>query len=145
MTETLNRQVQLARRPQGAPVPDDFRIIDVPVPVPSEGELLLRNLCLSLDPYMRGRMNDSRDAYAPPYALGAKAQRQWRALNAYGRTLILPSPSAGARRHPGELGRASGRTAAPLRVTINASLRPMLLQVHSPEWSRASSAREVVD
>ncbi|MBP2302382.1 NADP-dependent oxidoreductase [Azospirillum picis] len=71
MTETLNRQVHLVRRPQGAPVPDDFRIVDHPLPVPGEGELLLRNLYLSLDPYMRGRMNDSRDSYAPPYALDA--------------------------------------------------------------------------
>jgi NADPH-dependent curcumin reductase CurA len=71
MTEILNRQVQLARRPQGAPVPGDFRILDGPVPVPMEGELLLRNLYLSLDPYMRGRMNDSHSSYAPPYALDA--------------------------------------------------------------------------
>ncbi|MCJ8520981.1 NADPH-dependent curcumin reductase CurA [Pseudorhizobium tarimense] len=71
MTKTLNRQVQLVRRPQGAPVPGDFRIVDGRVPAPSEGQMLLRNLYLSLDPYMRGRMNDSRDSYAPPYALDA--------------------------------------------------------------------------
>jgi hypothetical protein len=71
MIRTLNRQVQLVRRPQGAPVPDDFRIVDGPVPAPKDGELLLRNLYLSLDPYMRGRMNDSRGSYASPYALGA--------------------------------------------------------------------------
>ncbi|MGK6315575.1 NADP-dependent oxidoreductase [Neorhizobium sp. DT-125] len=71
MTKTVNRQVQLVRRPQGAPVPGDFRIVDCPVPMPSEGELLLRNLYLSLDPYMRGRMNDSHESYARPYALDA--------------------------------------------------------------------------
>ena len=71
MTTPLNRQVHLVRRPQGAPVPGDFRIVDGPVPVPGEGELLLRNLYLSLDPYMRGRMNDSHGSYAPPYALDA--------------------------------------------------------------------------
>ncbi|CUX02229.1 MULTISPECIES: NADP-dependent oxidoreductase [Agrobacterium] len=71
MSTTTNRQVHLVRRPQGAPVAADFRIVDRPVPAPSEGELLLRNLHLSLDPYMRGRMNDNRDSYAPPYELDA--------------------------------------------------------------------------
>lgn len=71
MNMPLNRQVRLVRRPQGAPVLEDFRIVDAPVPVPQTGELLLRNLYLSLDPYMRGRMNDSHDSYAPPYALDA--------------------------------------------------------------------------
>lgn len=49
MNQTLNRQVQLARRPRGAPAPDEFRIVDGPVPAPNDGELLLRNLYLSLD------------------------------------------------------------------------------------------------
>ena len=71
MNTTINRQVHLVRRPQGAPVLADFRIVDGPVPAPNEGELLLRNLYLSLDPYMRGRMNDNHDSYAPPYALDA--------------------------------------------------------------------------
>ena len=71
MTENINRQVLLVRRPQGAPRREDFHVIDGPLPIPAKGELLLRNLYLSLDPYMRGRMNDRQDSYAPPYSLGA--------------------------------------------------------------------------
>lgn len=71
MNQVINRQVLLARRPQGAPRNDDFRMVGAPMPLAGEGELLLRNLYLSLDPYMRGRMNDARGSYAPPYALNA--------------------------------------------------------------------------
>jgi NADPH-dependent curcumin reductase CurA len=71
MNQAINKQVLLARRPQGAPCHDDFRMVDAPMPLAGEGELLLRNLYLSLDPYMRGRMNDTRASYAPPYALNA--------------------------------------------------------------------------
>src|SRR4051794_39433181 len=63
------REVQLARRPSGAPVPEDFRIVEVEVPEPAAGELVVRNTWMSVDPYMRGRMNEAR-SYAPPYELG---------------------------------------------------------------------------
>ncbi len=66
---TLSREVALAARPQGAPQPSDFRLTDVELPPPGEGQLLVRNLFLSVDPYMRGRMNDAR-SYTPPFALG---------------------------------------------------------------------------
>ena len=69
MTET-NLAVLLARRPVGAPVPDDFILVEQPVPVPSEGEVLVRNRFLSLDPYMRGRMSDAK-SYAAPVAINA--------------------------------------------------------------------------
>lgn len=62
------RRIVLARRPQGAPTPGDFRLEEVPVPTPGEGEVLLRTLYLSLDPYMRGRMSDA-PSYAPPMAV----------------------------------------------------------------------------
>jgi len=62
---TQNRQVLLARRPQGAPVPEDFRIAESPIPVPDKGQFLARTIYLSLDPYMRGRMNAER-SYAEP-------------------------------------------------------------------------------
>jgi len=65
-----NRQVLLARRPQGAVTDGDFNIVDAPMPVAGEGEVLVRNTWLSLDPYMRGRMNDVK-SYVPPVALGA--------------------------------------------------------------------------
>jgi NADPH-dependent curcumin reductase CurA len=69
MSEASSRRIVLAARPQGVPRPDDFRIEDVPVPAPRANEVLLRVLYLSLDPYMRGRM-DERKSYAKPVALG---------------------------------------------------------------------------
>ncbi len=65
----VNRQILLRRRPVGAPAADDFSSVDSPVPAPREGEVLRRTIYLSLDPYMRGRMNETR-SYAPPVALG---------------------------------------------------------------------------
>ena len=70
MTPALNQRVLLASRPEGLPRPDNFRIVEEPVPVPAEGQLLLEILYLSLDPYMRGRMDDAK-SYAEPVALGA--------------------------------------------------------------------------
>ena len=63
------RQIVLAARPSGVPTPENFRLESGPLPVPVTGELLLRTKYLSLDPYMRGRMNDAR-SYAAPVALG---------------------------------------------------------------------------
>ncbi len=69
MAETLSR-VLLARRPGGAPVPDDFRLEEgLPLPELAEGEALVRTVWLSLDPYMRGRMSDA-PSYAPSVGLG---------------------------------------------------------------------------
>ena len=66
---TMNRQVLLARRPQGAVTEDDFRMVDVPIGAPGEGQVLVKNEWLSLDPYMRGRMNDVK-SYVPSVQLG---------------------------------------------------------------------------
>lgn len=69
-TSTLiNRRIVLASRPVGAPSPDDFRFEDVPAGEPSDGQLLLQILYLSLDPYMRGRMSAAK-SYAKPVAIG---------------------------------------------------------------------------
>ena len=68
-SQPINRRIVLARRPQGAPVPEDFRLEQSAIPTPAQGQLLLRTLHLSLDPYMRGRMSDT-PSYAPPVALG---------------------------------------------------------------------------
>lgn len=65
----LNRQLLLHARPNGVPTPDDFRLEQTPVPQPAEGQVLLRTIYLSLDPYMRGRMSDA-PSYAPPVELG---------------------------------------------------------------------------
>ena len=64
------REVRLAARPQGEPVPTDFELATVEVPDPAEGEVLVRNLVMSVDPYMRGRMNDVK-SYVPPFQVGA--------------------------------------------------------------------------
>ena len=69
-TTPVNRRIVLARRPQGAPVPEDFRLERHPVPGAGIAGVLLRTRYLSLDPYMRGRMNEG-PSYAPPVALGA--------------------------------------------------------------------------
>jgi NADPH-dependent curcumin reductase len=57
---TTNKRIVLASRPQGAVVPENFRIEEAPTPRPAEGEVLVRNEWLSLDPYMRGRMSDAK-------------------------------------------------------------------------------------
>jgi NADPH-dependent curcumin reductase CurA len=64
-----NQQIHLASRPTGRPTPDNFRIVDAPMPTPNAGEVLVRALYLSVDPYMRGRMSD-RKSYTPPFELG---------------------------------------------------------------------------
>src|SRR5882757_4480153 len=66
----VNRRIVLARRPKGAPSAEDFRLESEPVPVPGPNQVLLRTRYLSLDPYMRGRMNEGR-SYVAPVALGA--------------------------------------------------------------------------
>lgn len=64
-----NRRIVLASRPHGAPTEENFRQDRQAVPQPRDGELLLRTVWLSLDPYMRGRMSDAA-SYVAPYALG---------------------------------------------------------------------------
>jgi NADPH-dependent curcumin reductase CurA len=64
-----NKQVLLASRPQGRVTEENFRIVEVPIGTPAAGEVLVRNEWLSLDPYMRGRMNDAK-SYVPPVQLG---------------------------------------------------------------------------
>jgi NADPH-dependent curcumin reductase CurA len=65
-----NRQVLLASRPSGWVTEDNFRIVETPAPAPGEGEVLVVNRFLSLDPYMRGRMDEAK-GYAACTALGA--------------------------------------------------------------------------
>ncbi len=68
--ENRNRQVVLKQRPTGAPTRADFTIADAPLPDPAEGEVLVRGIYLSLDPYMRGRISGVR-SYAQPVEVGA--------------------------------------------------------------------------
>ena len=62
------REVRLVERPTGFPNPEDFAIVEVEQPPPGDGEVLIRNLFMSVDPYMRGRMNDVK-SYVPPFRL----------------------------------------------------------------------------
>jgi NADPH-dependent curcumin reductase CurA len=66
---TPSREIRLVARPRGAPVTSDFELAEVELPDPSDGEILVRNAFVSVDPYMRGRMNDAK-SYVPPFALG---------------------------------------------------------------------------
>ncbi|MEC1688614.1 NADP-dependent oxidoreductase [Bacillus mojavensis] len=65
---TAQQQIQLARRPQGVPVHEDFRFETISVPEPRQGEVLVKTLYVSVDPYMRGRMQDTK-SYVEPFAL----------------------------------------------------------------------------
>ena len=64
-----NREVQLIGRPPGMPTPEDFRVIETELGYAGPGEVLVRNLFMSVDPYMRGRMRD-RKSYVAPFGLG---------------------------------------------------------------------------
>jgi NADPH-dependent curcumin reductase len=66
---TVNKQVLLASRPQGAVTEDNFRFVEAPVGKPGRDEVLVRNEWLSLDPYMRGRMSDAK-SYAKSAEIG---------------------------------------------------------------------------
>ncbi len=66
---TLNKQVMLAARPVGFPKESDFRFVESPIPKPGAGEVLVRTIYLSVDPYMRGRMSEVK-SYAPSVEIG---------------------------------------------------------------------------
>lgn len=66
---TLNKQITLAARPVGFPKDSDFKLVESPIPTPKDGEFLVRVIYMSVDPYMRGRMNDAA-SYAAPVQLG---------------------------------------------------------------------------
>lgn len=66
---TRSREWQLVQRPTGAPTPDCFRLVDTELDDPRADDIVVRNTWLSVDPYMRGRMDD-RESYIPPFELG---------------------------------------------------------------------------
>ena len=69
MVEILSREIHLRRRPAGMPVEDDFVLATVPIPELRPGEVLVRNIYMSVDPYMRGRMNAGK-SYIPSFQIG---------------------------------------------------------------------------
>ncbi|MGW3956771.1 NADP-dependent oxidoreductase [Streptomyces sp. NPDC004752] len=66
----VNREWHLLSRPVGWPKPEDFDLVETEIPTPGKGQVLVRNVYLSVDPYMRGRMSAAK-SYAEPYRLGA--------------------------------------------------------------------------
>src|SRR5262245_3428965 len=64
-----SREIRLASRPTGTPTPATFELATRALRVPADGEVLVRNLFMSVDPYMRGRMNDMK-SYVPPFQVG---------------------------------------------------------------------------
>ena len=73
MPENVNRQWILKTRPDGMPKESDLGLIESPIPEPKHGEVLVKNLWMSIDPYMRGRLRDG-PSYAPPVAIGGVLQ-----------------------------------------------------------------------
>ncbi|WP_446216032.1 NADP-dependent oxidoreductase [Micromonospora sp. IBHARD004] len=67
---SANREIHLASRPQGWPTAENFRLVTTEVPTPGPGQIVVRNQFMSVDPYMRGRMNDVK-SYVPPFQLDA--------------------------------------------------------------------------
>jgi NADPH-dependent curcumin reductase CurA len=66
---TVNKQIVLASRPDGAATADNFKLVETPLPELADGQVLVRHHYLSLDPYMRGRMSEAK-SYAAPQPLG---------------------------------------------------------------------------
>ncbi|MCR8575297.1 NADP-dependent oxidoreductase [Streptomyces sp. Isolate_219] len=79
-------EVRLAARPEGWPTAGNFSVVQAPLPAVGTGQVLVRNLVMSVDPYMRGRMNNTR-SYVPPFAVGKVLDG-----GAVGRVVVSKSP-----------------------------------------------------
>src|SRR5262249_36648600 len=73
MRNLKSREIRLKNRPVGTPAPSDFELAETAVPEPKDGEVWVRNVWMSVDPYMRGRMYD-RASYVPPFQIGEPLQ-----------------------------------------------------------------------
>ena len=69
MSAHKSREIRLGRRPEGLPSLQDFQLAETEVSAPGEGQVLVRNIYMSVDPYMRGRMVE-RESYVPPFQIG---------------------------------------------------------------------------
>lgn len=103
------QRISLARRPNGAPVPEDFSLDTIPLPEPADGEIVIEVSHLSLDPYMRGRMDDVK-SYAPSVGLGETMTGQ-------GVGRVLSSKASGFA--PGDL--VTGMTGWASHAALNAA------------------------
>ncbi|MGH6972394.1 MAG: NADP-dependent oxidoreductase, partial [Caulobacteraceae bacterium] len=70
---TRSREIRLRSRPAGKPTADNFELVSVDLPDPAPGQVQVRNSWMTVDPYMRGRMNDVK-SYSPPFQLGEAMQ-----------------------------------------------------------------------
>lgn len=73
MTEAANKQIRLASRPSGWVDEQNFAVTEAAIAKPGDGEVLVHNVFMSVDPYMRGRMNDVK-SYIPPFQIGEVLQ-----------------------------------------------------------------------
>ncbi|MFM9865590.1 MAG: NADP-dependent oxidoreductase, partial [Micropepsaceae bacterium] len=73
MRNLKGHEIVLKSRPDGMPTADNFEYVEAPVAEPKDGEVLVRNIWMSVDPYMRGRMID-RASYVPPFQVGQPLQ-----------------------------------------------------------------------
>ena len=69
MTSIVSKEIHLKNRPEGLPAKSDFELAEVTLPAINDGEILVQNIYVSVDPYMRGRMYD-RKSYLPPFQIG---------------------------------------------------------------------------
>lgn len=69
VNKMVQREVRLKSRPDGTPTESNFELVETTLPVPADGEILVRNQWMSVDPYMRGRMRDV-ESYVDPFAIG---------------------------------------------------------------------------
>ena len=74
MTHIISREIRLVSRPRGLPTPENFTLAETQLPPLGEQQVLVRNRYLSVDPYMRGRMNEAK-SYAPGFELGQPASQ----------------------------------------------------------------------
>lgn len=84
---TLSREIHLKSRPVGMPTPDNFELVSVELPPPGPGQVQVRNQWMSVDPYMRGRMNTMK-SYIPPFQIGAPLEG-----GAIGKVLLSNDPA----------------------------------------------------
>jgi NADPH:quinone reductase len=69
----MNKEIRFASRPTGLPTPENFEVVETTIPQPADGEVLIKALFISVDPYLRGRMRE-RKSYVPPFVLGQVIQ-----------------------------------------------------------------------
>ena len=118
MTTTRARQIVLAARPRGKPELTDFRLEATAIPTPAAGQLLLEVQYLSLDPYMRGRMNAGK-SYATPLEIGEVMTGETVA-HVLARTIPRTSKVTSSSRE-----QDGGRTRSPTAPAFASSIRPL--------------------